>query len=630
MILGWLNGREAAQIGAALADDFAPRTEAAVAGSANARDTSASMQRLLTRADTDVRPLQLNFYKKAKFANAFKWRLIENGVAKEFADQVTQSLVLHLTTNSPGVSSENATFDQSNVSSYSNTPKSLFAQGNRCFAQGAYDEAIEFYQALVEVSPRHADGLNNLGAALCKLGRYAEAHARFRQAVKINAHYPEAHGNLGRLLRLRGQVAEAEAWLRRAIELKPTYSEARTNLGLCLVTSGRIREAEGQFRKVLKHSPRDAAAFFGLGHIAEIEGRFDEAETMFKRALESDRTMSSAWAALVGIRKQTGDDAAWLKSAEEVAASGIAPLDEAEVRFAIGKYHDDVGEYEQAFGSYKRGNELLKSIADTYDREARSKQVETLIRAYSSDRLSRPQVGACESSKPILVVGMPRSGTSLVEQILASHPSVKGAGELPFWSSTQIDPELITGPSSLDESTTRRLATDYLRLLEAQVGEAQHIVDKAPANSDNLGLIHSVFPRARIIYMKRDPIDTCLSIYFQRLAVSLNFTMDLSDLAHYFSEHQRLMTHWRSALPAGSILDVPYAELVSDQEGWTRRILDFVGLEWDDRCLDFHTTKRAVATSSSWQVRQKIFGGSVERWRNYKRFISPVLSLRDR
>jgi hypothetical protein len=224
---------------------------------------------------------------------------------------------------------------------------------------------------------------------------------------------------------------------------------------------------------------------------------------------------------------------------------------------------------------------------------------------------------------------MPRSGTSLVEQILASHPSVKGAGELPFWSSTQIDPESIAGPNGLDESTIKKLAADYLRLLEAQVGDAQHIVDKAPANSDNLGLIHSVFPKARIIYMQRDPIDTCLSIYFQRLAVSLNFTMDLSDLAHYFREHQRLMVHWRSVLPPGSILDVPYAELVTDQEGWTRRILDFVGLEWDDRCLNFHATKRAVATSSAWQVRQKIYGGSVERWRNYKRFISPVLSLKD-
>jgi tetratricopeptide (TPR) repeat protein len=630
MILGWLNGREAAQIGAALADDFAPRTESAVAGGSAARDTSAAMQRMLGRADSEVRPLQLNFYKKAKFANAFKWRLIENGVVKDLADRVTQTLVLYLSTNQPSVISENAANGPSNVQSYSNNPKSLFAEGNRCFSQGAYDEAIEFYQTLVEVSPRHADGLNNLGAALSKQGRYAEAHARFRQAVKINPNYPEAHGNLGRLLRLRGQVAEAEAWLRRAIELKPTYAEARTNLGLCLITSGRIREAEGQFRKVLKHSPRDAAALFGLGHVAEIEGRFDEAETMFKRALESDRTMTSAWAALVGIRKQTTADAAWLKGAEEVAGSGIAPLDEAEVRFAIGKYHDDIGEYERAFGNYKRGNELLKSIADKYDRAARAKEVENLIRAYSLDSLSRPRSRASESSKPILVVGMPRSGTSLVEQILASHPSVKGAGELTFWSSTQISPEsLIADPRVLDDVTAKKLAADYLRILEAQVGNAQHIVDKAPANSDNLGLIHSVFPKARIIYMQRDPIDTCLSIYFQRLAVSLNFTMDLSDLAHYFSEHQRLIAHWRSVLPRGTILDVPYAELVADQEGWTRKILDFVGLEWDDRCLNFHATKRSVATSSAWQVRQKIYGDSVERWRNYKRFIGPVLSLRD-
>jgi hypothetical protein len=142
-------------------------------------------------------------------------------------------------------------------------------------------------------------------------------------------------------------------------------------------------------------------------------------------------------------------------------------------------------------------------------------------------------------------------------------------------------------------------------------------------------VIHSVFPNARIIYMRRDPIDTCLSCYFQPFSAALNFTMDLSDLAHHYREHQRLMAHWRAALPPGTILDVPYAELVADQEGWTRRILDFIGLEWDQRCLDFHSTKRAVVTASYWQVRQRIYNDSVQRWRNYRKFIGPLLDLRE-
>jgi hypothetical protein len=154
------------------------------------------------------------------------------------------------------------------------------------------------------------------------------------------------------------------------------------------------------------------------------------------------------------------------------------------------------------------------------------------------------------------------------------------------------------------------------------------VVDKAPINSDYLGLIHAVYPQARIIYLQRDPIDTCLSCYFQQFAPIMNFTMDLSDLAHYYREHQRLMAHWRSVLPAQALLEVPYAELVADQEKWTRRILEFVQLPWDERCMDFHKSDRTVHTASTWQVRQKIYRSSVERWRNYQKFIGPLRELK--
>jgi hypothetical protein len=222
---------------------------------------------------------------------------------------------------------------------------------------------------------------------------------------------------------------------------------------------------------------------------------------------------------------------------------------------------------------------------------------------------------------------MMRSGTSLAEQILSSHPSVKGAGELGFWSDAAREHETAIRQGLLGGPIREKLATDYLRVLESH-SDALHVVDKAPVNSDHLGVIHSAFPKARIIYMQRDPIDTCLSCYFQPFSTALNFTMDLSDLAHYYREHRRLMAHWSAALPTGTILEVPYAELVADQEGWTRKILDFLGLEWDEQCLDFHKVQRPVATASYWQVRQKIYKDSVERWRNYKQFISPLLGLK--
>ena len=175
----------------------------------------------------------------------------------------------------------------------------------------------------------------------------------------------------------------------------------------------------------------------------------------------------------------------------------------------------------------------------------------------------------------------------------------------------------------------KKFAQGYLEQLERHGADARHIVDKAPVNSDYLGLIHTLFPNGRIISMCRDPIDTCLSCYFQQFSPALNFAMDLKDLAHYCREQQRLMAHWRSVLPPGAILDVPYAGLIADQEGWSRRLLEFLGLAWDPRCLDFHRTERPVVTASYWQVRQKMYADSVQRWRHYRRFIGPLLSLRE-
>lgn len=218
---------------------------------------------------------------------------------------------------------------------------------------------------------------------------------------------------------------------------------------------------------------------------------------------------------------------------------------------------------------------------------------------------------------------MPRSGTSLAEQIIASHPAAYGAGELPYWEQRGAG---IT-QDMLSEPARSKLAEEYLRILEQCSAKASRVIDKSPVNSDYLGLIYSVFPNARVIYMRRDPIDTCLSCYFQQFLRGLNFTFDLSDLAHYYREHQRIMAHWHSVLPPGFILEVPYEELVADQELWSRKMLEFIGFEWDPRCLEFHMNKRQVVTASAWQVRQKIYRNSVARWRNYEAFIGPLKTL---
>jgi Flp pilus assembly protein TadD len=628
----WLDARQSAHIGCTLADQFAPRVASCPTADANTavrKLQATELRKLLLLADRQLRSLRLNFYKKARFATAFKCKLIENSVDEDRADELTHALVLHLSRKG----SDSLQGHESTVVPTGRTDtakaKYLLTLGNKSFAEGDFAEAVDLYQRLVELEPRHADALNNLGAAVCKLGRYKEGELHFRQAIAIKPDYPEAYCNLGTLLRWMGDFGGAEVSLRRALKLKPPYVDARVSLGLTLIFLGRLRDATVHLKKALKIAPHHPDALSGMGQIVKLEGRFDEAETRFHSALKVKPKMASVWAALAGIRKMTAADGDWLKGAQEIAVSGLAPLEEADIRFAIGKYCDDVHDFEQAFRNYQRANDLLKTVAESYDRDARTRFVDGLIRVYTHDAMSKEQAGACVSMKPVIVVGMMRSGTSLVEQIIASHPAAKGAGELAFWSDAVSAHEIDLRQSMPSAPMREKLAAAYLRVLPEHCGDALRIVDKAPVNSDHLGPIHSVFPHARIIYMQRDPIDSCLSCYFQQFSIVHNFTMDLNDLAHYYREHQRLMAHWRAVLPPGSILEVPYAELVADPATWTRKILDFLGLEWDDRCLNFHKTKRPVATASTWQVRQKIYKDSVDRWRNYQKFLGPLRALQD-
>jgi tetratricopeptide (TPR) repeat protein len=628
MKLQWFNAREATDIGTALANQVAPfmaTDRARKDKSAPAKEDKA-LAELIRRGANEVLSVRLNFYKRAKFANSFKWGLLGHGVAAAAADQMTEFLLMHLSRK------EAYTMAGQNLAGATGNPANagnveyLFNQGNKQFAKGAYDRAIAIYQNLIAIQPDHVEGLTNLGAAFCRIGRYKAAGQFLRQAIEIKPDNPNALSNLGTLLLWMGDLAEAENLLRWALKLKPNHLAAQNSLGHVFTFLGSLRDARARFQKVLKASPRHADATYGIGQIAKMEGRFDEAESMFLRALEVKPNMSAPLAALAGIRKMKASDRTWLDSAQKIAASGVAPLEEAELRFAIGKYWDDIGDFARAFENYRRANELQRTIAEDYDRKARTRFVSDFKRAYTRENLLVRE-GSSNSTKPVFVVGMMRSGTSLVEQIIASHPAVTGAGELGFWNNAVRYNETIARKGVLEEPVIRKLADEYLRLLSNKSSQAVRIVDKAPINSDYLGVIHSVFPNARIVYMRRNPIDTCLSCYFTQLLPSHNFAMDLSDLAHYYREHHRLREHWFAVLPKGAVLDVPYEELVADQERWTRKILNFLDLEWDARCLQFHETKRQVATASYWQVRQKMFPNSIGRWRNYEKFIGPLLGL---
>jgi tetratricopeptide (TPR) repeat protein len=538
--------------------------------------------------------------------------------------------------------------------------------GNALREQGRLGEAVESYHRAVSIKPDFADAHSNMGLALKDMGKLDAAVESFRKTLALQPGFAEAHYDMGNVLQQQGKLDAAIASYRNALSLNPDSSEVHFNLGNALGEQGQFDAAAQSFRRAIVLEPDMAKAYSNLGNAFREQGNSDEAATSFRQALAINPELSeghlglanlfidmgkfgdaekelaeaikfkpenpSAWAKLASLRKMTLADEDWLKVALSLAAQSAPPLSENEtiaLLFAIGKYYDDTGQYDLAFPAYAQGNMLKRRKEGAFDRAAFSLLVDGLIGAYNADFLSQQHAGASPAQLPALIVGMPRSGTSLIEQIIASHPKAFGAGELAFWNGLFMANQANLLSGNHESSFVASAANEYERHLRNYSTEALRIVDKMPGNFLFLGLIHTVFPQAKIIHAQRNPADTCLSIYFQCLNAVHAYSTNLEDLAFFFREYTRLMRHWRTVLPADRFLEVPYEALIEDQPGWSRRIIEFIGLDWDESCLDFHETQRKVKTSSNWQVRQKIYRTSKERWRNYENHIGPLRSLLD-
>jgi len=499
--------------------------------------------------------------------------------------------------------------------------------GNALLALGRVEEAVASYRRALQIRPELAEAHRNLGDALMDLGRLEQAAASYRCALQIGPERAEVRNSLANVLRSLGRFDEALANYRRALELKPDDAEAHNSLGVALRLQGRTAEAEASCRRALEINPSSAASIATLAEAQADRGQFAAAEELFRRAISIQPNLVEAWVGIARVRKMTVSDAAWLAEAQRLASQPQRPREAISLRYAIGKYFDDLQDFEQAFLHYQRANELTKLHASPYDRQRSTQTADQLIHSYDRKWLDQARIHGVASARPVFIVGMPRSGTSLAEQILASHPYVFGAGELMFWSTASATYHSSARNGEVIGSLLHKFAGDYLQLLERLSADALRVVDKMPGNFMFLGLIHAALPEARIIHMRRDPIDTCLSIYFQDFGAVLAYANDLEDLAHYYGEYRRLMSHWQSVLPENAILDVPYEGLVADQEAWSRKMLEFIALPWDPHCLEFHQTRRSVVTTSKWQVRQKISTSSVARWRNYAQHVGPLLPL---
>ena len=532
------------------------------------------------------------------------------------------------------------------------------------------EEAARCFNQALLIAPRLAEAHYNLGNALRRLGRLDEAEAAFRRTLEIKPDLAEGHESLGSLLLTLGRFNDAIDSYHAALDLRPELLLARCGLAAALKELGLGFRAEACYREVLQLNPEYVQAYLGLGRLFNDSGLFEAAVENYQHALDLDPDHPSAAAELAIVLERMGKtQAAWDtlqpllhwegrdKTVVALAFADISrhvghqadalPMVEAvlaeadELRltdrhrlllhFAAGRLLDRRGEYDRAFEHYSLGNKLYwtefdcKDLADTVSRH---------IAVFNAEYMRRAPRGRDRSRRPVFIVGMPRSGTSLVEQILASHPEVHGAGELEDINWMAISLPQTLGSSlpypecvnDLSQEVCDELAGHYLARLDALApATARRVTDKMPGNYFHLGLIAMLFPGARIIHCVRDPLDTCLSCFFQSFVQANNhqYSYDLKNLGYAYREYQRLMTHWKSILDI-PLLEVSYEGLVSDQEKVTRDLLAFCDLPWDDSCLRFYESKRAVVTASYDQVRRPLYNSSIERWKHYDRHLKPL------
>ncbi|HET7757603.1 MAG TPA: sulfotransferase [Steroidobacteraceae bacterium] len=501
-------------------------------------------------------------------------------------------------------------------------PETLNDFGTLLAGLGQFARAADCYREALVRAPGDARLHANLGHVLHCLGDHRAAIDHSRRAIGLDARLPEAYLHLGNALLAINEMHAAEAAYRAGLESAPQHAGLHTAHAMAERALGRVDEAAASTRRALTLRPDAADAVALLGSLAIDRGRFEEAETLLRQALSMSPDLPEALIGLTAVRRMTAADAPWRDAAARALARGPPVAHAIGLHHALGKYCDDLGEVDAAFEYHRRGHELARRSRPPYDRAATTARVSRTLSAFDRSALEELRSAGLATRRAVFVFGMPRSGTTLAEQILASHPQVHGAGEVLFWQFA-ADTER-AAPASQRAATIAELGRRYLELLAALPAAAARVIDKLPSNFKNLGLIHAALPEARFIHLERHPLDTCLSIYFQGFTAAHAYATDLGDLAHYYREYRRLMAHWRATLPPDTLLEVRYEALVDDPETWSRRMLDHIGLPWDPRCLEFHRTDRPVLTASNWQVRQPIGRSSIGRWRRYERFLGPL------
>lgn len=492
---------------------------------------------------------------------------------------------------------------------------------------GRPKDAIQSYENALNLKPDYAEAHYNLGNALNDLGRQDEAAASFSRALELKPSYFDAHNNLGLALNSLGRHEEALASFLNAVELDPINPNALNNLGVTFRALGRQEEAIKQYGKALKIKPDHDEAHYNLANALNDLGHRERALASYATALQINPKLAEAYRSMGSIKLYETGDPQISQMQKMLKESSTSETDKMHLNFALGKAHEDLENFEKAFEYYGSGN-FLRKKAFGFDLSEERKLFDTIIKTFNSEpSLPKSDAACADGNKhtPIFIVGMMRSGTSLVEQILASHSEVYGAGELLAlgqgiqsvnWSGTSIDRRQLDA-----------VKQSYMQHLSTLGAREPFVTDKAPLNFRWIGFVRHALPNAKIIHVKRDPVATCWSIYKHYFSsIGNGYAYDMRDVADYYNLYLRLMMFWKKKYQ-DAIYEISYEQLTENQEDETRKLLAHIGLRWERRTLDFHETKRAVATVSAAQVREKMYKGSSEEWRKYEPFIQPMVSI---
>ena len=483
-----------------------------------------------------------------------------------------------------------------------------------------FDDAVASYNQAIALKPDYAEAQYNLGITLQEMRRFDEAEASYNRAIALKPDFAEAHSNLGNTLQELGRFDDAEASYKRAISLKPDVAMAHSNLGNTLKKLGRFDEAEASYKQALALKPDFAMAHNNLGIMFQEMGRFDEAETSFTEALALQPDLSEAHGMLASIKKFDSQDEQYSLMRQLYLNEDISDDQRCQINFALAKACEDLGNYEQAYAHYGEGNALRKKLLK-YDINVDVDLFKKIKSSYPNIVQNSLALESLPSNlMPIFIVGMPRSGTTLVEQIISSHSQVTGAGELDF--ATQFGAAIATGVTEANYESLLDFRHKYLNKLQNVSDRNLIVTDKMPQNFRYIGLLAAAFPETKIIHVKRNPAAVCWANYKQYFASNgLGYCYAIDDVINYHALYENLMDFWTNTL-SDRIYQLNYEQLTVNQESETLQLIDYLGLDWDEKCLSPQNNTRGVATASNVQVRKQVYKGSSEQWKKYQPFLN--------